>query len=75
MPVIVWGEPAVVDGVKVTEHAPPERVHDPEENAPAPVEDQEMLPVGEEPVTVAVQVEATPTATEPGRQETAVEEA
>jgi len=69
---MVWGEPVVVDGVNVTEQAPPESVQVVEEKAPAPEDDQVTVPVGEEPVTVAVHVDAVPIATEAGRQDTAV---
>ena len=59
----------MVAPVKDTEHIPAERVQEVTENAPpAPLLVQVTLPVGENPITWAVQVEAVPMATEDGSQ-------
>jgi len=66
--------PAVAP-VAVTWHEPADRVHTPPElkvTEPAPACVNVTVPVGAEPVTVAVQVEPAPTANEAGMQETEV---
>ena len=47
---------AAVDGVYETEHDPEESVHETPENLPLPVLDHETAPVGEDPITAAVQI-------------------
>jgi hypothetical protein len=68
----VNGEPEVEEGVKVIEQLPEESVHFEELKVPDPVDDHVIVPVGEEPVTVAVQVEGEPTLTVSGEQLTDV---
>ena len=66
----------LADVVIVTEHVPCERVHvaEPNETEPLPLWDQLTVPVGEYPVTVAVQVIVVeePAAADFGAQETDV---
>jgi hypothetical protein len=71
-PLIVTGE-SEEDGVYFTEHDPDEREHVVEENSPCPDVDQDTVPVGDVPVTVAVQVVALPESTGEGAQTTEVE--
>jgi hypothetical protein len=68
--VIVAPPPA--EGVYVTAHAPSERLQSLEEKSPVPELNQVTVPVGELPVTVAVQVLGAPTATGEGAQLTVV---
>ena len=58
----------------MTEHAPEERAQNDAENVtePLPLWLHVMVPVGDEPVTVAVQAEGEPTATDDGTQMTEV---
>jgi hypothetical protein len=73
VPVIVTA-PAVAP-VAVTEHESATRLHMPPElnvTEPAPAWVNVTVPMGEEPVMVAVQVEPAPTANEAGRHETEV---
>ena len=55
-----------------TEHAPEERLQEEGENVPFPLDNQVTVPVGEEPVTVAVHVVDEPATTENEEQLTAV---
>jgi len=54
--VIVWGDPRAVEGVKVTEQAPFTRSQVLDEKTPDPSLDQEIVPDGLAPDTVAVTV-------------------
>jgi len=61
--------------VAVTKHESATRLHTPPElkvTEPAPAWVNVTVPVGDEPVTVAVQVELPPTGNEAGRHETEV---
>jgi hypothetical protein len=49
-------------GVYETEHAPEERLQEEGENVPAPLAHHVTIPVGEDPVTVAMHVVGDPTA-------------
>ena len=51
-------------GVYFTKHAPRKSLHDPAENLPGVLPDQVILPVGDEPLTVALQMMAEPTTTD-----------
>jgi hypothetical protein len=53
-----------------TEQVPEERVHDDSEKFPVPVAAHVIVPVGESPLTVAVQVDARVTIAGEGAQET-----
>ena len=64
---IFTGEPALL-GVYETWQEPDERVQDDEENAPEPLLDHTMLPVGELPETIAVHMEEEPSSTGEGEQ-------
>ena len=59
-------------GVYETEHAPEERLQEEGENVPAPLLDHVTVPVGEEPVTVAMHVVDEPTITDDGEQLTEI---
>src|SRR5208337_346291 len=61
--VTVTGELAEAE-VYVTEQVPLERLHETPENFPEPLLDSVTLPVGEEPVTVALHLTGEPTTTE-----------
>ena len=66
--------PPTVEPLAVTEQLPPDGVHDDAENVtlPEPLCDQLTVPVGLEPVTVAVHVLDEPNATLEGTQFTVI---
>jgi len=64
--VIVWGDPRAVEGVKVTEQVPCTRSQLLDEKTPDPSLDQETVPDGLTPDTVAVTVVGAADGTVPG---------